>query len=39
MLKSILCEYSDAHIPANGNVTVVGAETDSTTRVVDGNTN
>ena len=35
MLKSSLCDYSDAYIPVKGKVTITGAGTDAATRQAD----
>ena len=36
MLKSSLCDYSDAYILVSGTITVVGARADDAARVTDG---
>ena len=36
MLKSSLCDYSDAYILANGKITITGAGADAATRQADG---
>ena len=35
MLKSILCDYSDAHIPVKGKITFTGAGHDAAARELD----
>ena len=35
MLKSSLCDYSDAHIPVKGTITITGAGADAAARKAD----
>ena len=35
MIKSTLCDYSDAYIPVKGKITITGAGTDAATRQAD----